>query len=100
MSCRCPHCGFETGFTPLTIKARKGDTTCPRCGRLLPTAGTEDNLGETLRRMAQENPPLFDHLIEKMDYRAARQRMFFWVGAFVVLVTTALLVYLWFHYLP
>ena len=100
MSRKCPHCGFEPGFTPLTIKAREGATACPRCGQALSGPEMGRTFGETLRRMAQENPPLFDHLIEKMDRRAARQRVFLWVGALVALVTMALLVYLLFHYLP
>lgn len=97
---QCPHCGFELGFAPLTIKAHEGVTTCPMCGRAVPRAVIDRTFGETLRRMAQENPPLFDHLIEKMDYRAARQRMLSRIGALTVLVAMVLLLYLLFHYLP
>jgi hypothetical protein len=97
---QCPHCGFEIGFTPLTIKAREGATTCPMCGQVPPRAVMDHTFGETLRRMAQENPPLFDHLIEKMDYRATRQRTLSWIGVLVVSTGMTLLLYLLFHYLP
>ena len=38
----CPRCGFETGFAPLTIVARRGADACPVCDRVLPTVVTED----------------------------------------------------------
>ena len=65
MSWKCPHCGFDTGLTPLTIKDREGVTTCPRCDRALPAGATEAPDAKSLRWMEQEHPALLDHLIEK-----------------------------------
>jgi hypothetical protein len=96
MSCRCPYCDFETGFTPIAIKALNGATTCPMCGRTLPIVATEGALDETLRRMEQENSPLFDHLSKKMLYRSTRKKMVFWATALTAVLLAALLGYLLF----
>ena len=94
MSWKCPHCGFDTGLAPLAIKDREGGATCPRCDRVLPAGATEDTVAEGLRWMEQENPALFDHLMEKMDRRAARRRTLRRVGVLIAVVLLALLVYL------
>ena len=94
MSWKCPHCGFDTGLTPLTIKDRERVATCPRCDRVLPAGATEAPDAKSLQWMEQENPALLDHLMEKMDRRAARRRTLRWVGMLVAVVLLALLVYL------
>ena len=94
MSWKCPHCGFETGLAPLTFKDSKGGATCSRCDRVLPTGGTEGPVDKSLRWMEQEHPALFDHLMEKMDRRAARRRAVRRIGVLVAVVLLALLVYL------
>ncbi len=94
MSWKCPHCGFDTGLAPLTIEDREGGATCPRCDRVLPAGATEDPIAESLRWIEQEHPALFDHLMEKMDQRAARRRTVRRVGIVVAAVLLALLVYL------
>ncbi len=94
MSRKCPHCGFDTGLAPLTINDRKGGATCPRCDRVLPEGATEDTVAQGLRWMEQESPTFFDHLMEKMDRRAARRRTVRRVGILVTVVLLALLVYL------
>jgi len=94
MSWKCPHCGFDTGLAPLTIKDPKGGATCPRCARELPTGATEGQIDKGLRWIEQESPTFFDHLMEKMDRRAARRRTVRRVGIVVAAVLLALLVYL------
>ena len=94
MSWKCPHCGFDTGLTPLTIKDRERVATCPRCDRVLPAGATEAPDAKSLQWMEQENPALLDHLMEKMDRRAARRRTVRRVGMLVAVVLLALLVYL------
>ena len=94
MSWKCPHCGFETGLAPLTFKDREGVATCPRCDRVLPTGATEAPDAKSLRWIEQENPVLFDYLMERMDHRVARRRTLRWVALLVGVVFVALLVYL------
>ncbi len=71
MSWTCPHCGFETDLAPLALKQH---TLCPLCGKAPPRVVTEETLDKSLRWMEQEHPALFDHLIERMDRRAAKRR--------------------------
>ena len=94
MSWKCLHCGFDTGLTPLTIKDRKGAATCPRCARVLPTGAAEETVAQGLLWMEQESPAFFDHLMEKMDRRAARRRAVRRVGIVAAVVLLALLAYL------
>ena len=89
----CPRCGFETGFAPLTIRARGGADACPMCNQVLPTIVMNSTLNETLRRMEHENPTLLDYLIEKMSRRAARQRTVRRAALLTALVLTALIAY-------
>ena len=94
MSWKCPHCGFETGLTPLTLKDREGGATCPRCDRVLPSGATEDPDAQSLRWIEQENPVFFDYLMEKMERRAARRRTVRGVGIVLAVVLLGLVVYL------
>ena len=93
----CPRCGFETGLASLTIALRGGADACPLCDRVLLPVVIEGTFDTSLRRMGQENPTLFDYLIERKDRRAARRRTVRWVDVLVHLVLLALLAYLLFR---
>jgi hypothetical protein len=95
----CPHCGFETGFAPLTITACMGANACPMCGQLLPAVAMGGPFDTVLWRMEHENPTLCDYLVEKMNQRAARQRTARWIAALAASLLTTLAVYLLFRLL-
>ena len=94
MSWTCPHCGFETALAPLTFKDRMGVSACPICDRVLPMGAAEHRVAKSLRWMGQENSELFDHLIDRMDRKAARRRTLRRIGVLAAVVLLALIVYL------
>jgi hypothetical protein len=95
----CPHCGFEAGLAPLTTAARRKATACPLCDRAPFADVTKNTLNKSLGRMEQENPQLFDYLIEKMERKAARRRISRWVGVVVIGALLVLIAYLLVRYL-
>lgn len=92
MSWKCPSCGFESDLAPLAFK--QSGPLCPLCGKVPQRVVSEDTLDKGLRWIEQENPALFDHLIEKMDRKAARSRTVRRVALAAGVVFVALLVYL------
>ena len=94
MSWKCPHCGFEAELAPLTFKNCGGQATCPICARALPQVAIEDSLDKSLEWIEREDPALFDHLIEKIERRAARRRILRWIGVLTASASLALLAYL------
>ena len=97
MSWKCPHCGFKTELAPLTFKVRERPATCPICGKGLPAVTIEESLDKSLRWVERENPTLFDHLMERMDRKAARLRTIRRIGVLAALVLLGLLAFLLFR---
>lgn len=95
MSLKCPHCGFESDLAPFAFK--QSGPVCPLCGKVPPRVVSEDTLDKGLQWIEQENPALFDHLIENMDRKAARLKTIRRIGVLAALVLLGLLAFLLFR---